>query len=138
MQIVFRESVLLFGFVGAIISCNSCKVSSSTSFAAASICDNLPSSTAILKRLRLIRCSVPWTTASLDTIYTNNFSKFSLLPPKYPRSVSGVDIWAGASCSGTQHCIITPPFFSRRHAAYCRADSPIVPITHKVTPNKRF
>lgn len=75
---------------------------------------------------------------SLDTIYTNNFSKFSLLPPKYPRSVSGVDIWAGASRGGTQRRIITPPFFSRRHAAYCRADSPIVPITHKVTPNKRF
>ena len=75
---------------------------------------------------------------SLDTIYTKNFSKFSLLPHKYPRSVSGVDICAGASCGGTQCCMITPPFFSRRHAAYCRADSPIVPITHKVTPNKRF
>lgn len=75
---------------------------------------------------------------SLDTIYTKNFSKFSLLPHKYPRSVSGVDICAGASCGGTQRCMITPPFFSRRHAAYCRADSPIVPITHKVTPNKRF
>ena len=75
---------------------------------------------------------------SLDTIYTKNFSKFSLLPHKYPRSVSGVDICAGASCDGTQCCIITPSFFSRRHAAYCRADSPIVPITHKVTPNKRF
>ena len=67
---------------------------------------------------------------SLDTIYTKNFSKFSLLPHKYPRSVSGVDICAGASCGGTQCCMITPPFFSRRHAAYCRADSPIVPITH--------
>ena len=41
-----------------------------------------------------------------------------------------MDICAGASCGGTQCCMITPPFFSRRHAAYCRADSPIVPITH--------
>lgn len=32
---------------------------------------------------------------SLDTIYAKNFSKFLLIPPKYPRSVSGVDIWAG-------------------------------------------
>lgn len=94
--------------------------------------DNVYAAMSVLEDINLIL------SISLDTIYTKNFSKFSLLPHKYPRSVSGVDICAGASCGGTQRCMITPPFFSRRHAAYCRADSPIVPITHKVTPNKRF
>ena len=74
----------------------------------------------------------------LDTIRKQNFVRKTVDPAQMSRERSGVDICADVLCGRGQCRIITPTLFSGRHASYRRADTPVIPIAHKVPPYHRF